>query len=449
MTTAVMWFRRDLRLADNLALAEACRFADEVVPLFVLDDRFTNTSANARLAFLYACLRELDASVGNKLVVRHGHSADVVRRVAEEADAAAVFCTGDFGPEGRERDDEVAKVLDERDVEFHSVDSPYAVEPGSIVKSDGTPFKVFTPFSAAWEGHGWAPPRSAPRKATYVDLKSDGIPDAPALDVRLPKAGEKAARRRLDSFVEDDLNQYDALRDQPGEDRTSRMSAYLKFGCIHPRQILDRLHGGSGQRRYKLELCWREFYADVLFHQPQSLHTSLRKEMSSMKVDEGKSADETFKAWSQGQTGYPIVDAGMRQLLAEGFMHNRVRMIVASFLIKDLHIDWQRGARWFMEHLVDGDIASNTHNWQWVAGTGTDPAPYFRIFNPVTQSKKFDPDGVYIRRWVKELREVDKKLVHEPWKAPLETNGYPPPIVEHDEERREALRRYDAVKAAK
>jgi len=206
---------------------------------------------------------------------------------------------------------------------------------------------------------------------------------------------------------------------------------------------------GAGAQTFITELCWREFYADVLFHNPESHDHSLQPKMANMELDEGKHSDELFDAWSQGMTGYPIVDAGMRQLLSKAWMHNRVRMIVASFLVKDLHIDWTRGATWFEKHLVDADPASNAHGWQWVAGTGTDPSPYFRIFNPITQGKKFDPDGVYIRRWIPELREVEDKFIHEPWKASagLFESNYPAPIVDHAEERAESLRRYANVRS--
>ena len=211
------------------------------------------------------------------------------------------------------------------------------------------------------------------------------------------------------------------------------MSPYLKLGCIHPRTILARLGRSRAHERFRQELAWREFYADVLWHVPESARRSLQPAMADMRVDTGPEADERFDAWAHGRTGYPLVDAGMRQLLAEAWMPNRVRMVAASFLVKDLHIDWARGARWFMRHLVDGDLASNNHNWQWVAGTGTDPAPYFRIFNPTSQATEHDPDGDYVRRWIPEL-------------AGGPPTGYPDPIVDHAEERREALARYEALK---
>ncbi len=254
----------------------------------------------------------------------------------------------------------------------------------------------------------------------------------------------------MKAFLGRNVGAYADERNWPGRDTTSRLSPYLKWGCIHPRQILNRLGRGKGEQTFMNELCWREFYADVLYHRPDSARRSFNPTMRKMEVDGGKRADERFEAWCDGMTGYPIVDAGMRQLRAQGWMHNRVRMIVASFLVKDLHVDWTRGASWFMHHLVDGDLASNQHGWQWTAGTGTDPAPYFRVFNPVAQSKKFDPDGEYIRRWVPELASLDGKAVHEPWTAGddlfSDRDSYPDPIVDHATEREESLRRYGAIR---
>jgi deoxyribodipyrimidine photo-lyase len=221
------------------------------------------------------------------------------------------------------------------------------------------------------------------------------------------------------------------------------LSPYLKWGCLHPRQLLAGLGRSKAENVFRTELSWREFYADVLHHDPESARRAWSPAMRSMRVDSGRLADERFDAWAEGMTGYPLVDAGMRQLLREGWMHNRVRMVTASFLVKDLHLDWTRGARHFMRHLVDGDLASNQHGWQWVAGTGTDPSPYVRVFNPVTQSRRFDPEGAYIRRYVDELAGFDARTIHEPWTV-LDgpASGYPPPIVDHATEREEALRRF-------
>jgi len=448
VTTAVLWFRRDLRLADNPALLEALRSADDVVALYCLDPALTGPSGAPRLAFLLRSLRELDRATGGSLVVRHGPPARVVPAVAVEADAASVHLAEDFGPYGRARDDEVAAALVEAGIEVVRTGSPYAVPPGTISTKAGGRYKVFTPFSRAWRAHGWPGPVDAPASVPWRPLPSDGIPDDPDIgDVALPDAGEEAGLARLDAFLRDDVDAYAERRNLPGDDATSRLSPHLRWGAVHPRQVLARLGRSKGAQTFAKELCWREFYADVLFHEPASARTSMDQKVGAMAWDRGGDADELFRAWTQGRTGYPIVDAGMRQLLAEGWMHNRVRMITASFLVKDLHVDWQRGARWFMQHLVDGDLASNQHGWQWVAGTGTDAAPFFRVFNPTTQGERFDPDGTYVRRHVPELADVPAAHVHRPHEAPGGAPaGYPAPVVDHAEERAEALRRYEATR---
>jgi deoxyribodipyrimidine photo-lyase len=253
-----------------------------------------------------------------------------------------------------------------------------------------------------------------------------------------------------DRFLGDRVDDYGEDRNRPDRDRTSRLSPHLKYGTIHPRQVLARLGRSGGATTFANELCWRDFYADVLFHRPESARRDDVDTMGGLRWDTGKRADERFVAWQRGETGFPIVDAGMRQLLAEGWMHNRVRMITASFLVKDLHIDWRRGARHFMRLLVDGDLASNQHGWQWTAGTGTDAAPFFRIFNPIAQGERFDPQGDYVRRFVPELRSIEGKAVHQPWKLGADdlfgsgSGAYPEPIVDHAAERKEALARFQA-----
>ncbi|MBA2497392.1 MAG: deoxyribodipyrimidine photo-lyase [Acidimicrobiia bacterium] len=451
MPTTMMWFRRDLRLSDNPALLEAVHEAGdagEVVACFVLDDRLRQPAGAPRLTFLYRCLRALDESIDGRLVVRAGPPAATLVRLAGEVGATVVCCAEDFGPYGRRRDEEVAEALAVEGVELRRVGSPYAVAPGTIRTGAGESYKVFTPFSRAWREHGWSEPGRAPsgvRFATGID--GDGVPDDPSCDAALPVAGEAAAKRASRRFWDARLEGYAAGRDDPGTDATSRLSVHLKYGTVHPRQLLAKLDRGTGPDTFRTELCWREFYADVLLARPDTVRQSFLPGMRAMVVDEGADADERFTAWAEGRTGYPIVDAGMRQLRAEAWVHNRVRMIVASFLVKDLHLDWTRGARHFMDHLVDGDVASNQHGWQWTAGTGTDAAPYFRIFNPTTQATRYDADGTYVRRWVPELAGVAGTQVHEPWKIDGgPPDGYPLPIVDHAEEREEALRRYDAVR---
>jgi deoxyribodipyrimidine photo-lyase len=461
MATSVMWFRRDLRLSDNPALAAAAHHAaatagrgdhvgdGEVLALFCLDDRLRRPAGAARLAFLSGCLTALDASIDGRLVVRPGPPDEVVPALAREFGASAVFVAEDVGPYGRRRDEAVEAALAGAGIAFERVGSPYAVAPGDVLNQQGEPYKVFTPFSRAWKDHGWPAPIAAPASVAWAKVparRGDGIPPAPEVGAALPEPGEDAAKRTARRFWDSRLAAYADARDRPGVDATSRLSPYLKWGCLHPRQLLSKLGRQRSHEAFRTELCWREFYADVLWHRPETAREAFQPRMAAMDVDSGPRTHALFEAWSQGRTGYPIVDAAMRQLLAEGWMHNRARMIVAGFLVKDLHLDWTRGARWFMDHLVDGDLASNQHGWQWVAGTGTDAAPYVRVFNPTSQGERFDPTGEYVRRYVRELRSVRGKAVHRPWAlAGGPPAGYPEPIVDHAEERAEALRRYDAL----
>jgi len=457
MSVSLLWFRRDLRLGDNPALLSAAAGADQVLPVFVLDDTLRQPSGLPRLTFLYRCLRALDESMGGRLVVLHGRPEEVIARVAREQSAISVHVAADFGPYGRRRDEAVEKSLGgggpngTGEVPLVRTGSPYAVAPGRVLKGDGAPFQVFTPFSRAWREHGWRSPAASPGEVAWATgTASAGIPADPELPagLALPVAGEAAGLTRWQDFRTADVTAYRDRRNFPGADRTSRLSPYLKYGCVHPRTLLADLADASdaGATTYRTELCWREFYADVLWHRPESARTSLRPSTRRMRTDTGPDAERRLAAWKEGRTGYPIVDAGMRQLQREAWVHNRLRMIVASFLVKDLHLDWQLGARHFLQHLVDGDLASNNHGWQWVAGTGTDSAPYHRVFNPLLQGNRFDPDGDYVRRYVSELAHVPGAAVHEPWKLPAGVPaGYPERIIEHAQERVEALRRYGEI----
>jgi len=444
----IWWVRRDLRLADNPALTVAAA-QGEVLPTFVVDPRLWGPAGGPRRAFLARALAGLRRSCGGALAVRRGRPAEVLPALVAETGARLVIAAADGGPYGRSRDEAVAAALAGR-VEVRLVGSPYAVDPGRVRKADGEPFRVFTPFSRAWVSHGWEPPLPAPAQLRFhTGVEAGALPVAPESDVELPEPTEEAARARLDAFVRSGLDDYGARRNLPGADATSRLSADLHFGLLHPRTLLAEVDTArAGHLTWRSELCWREFYADVLWHHPASARRALTPRMAALAVDTGADADRRFSAWAEGRTGYPIVDAGMRQLLAEAWMHNRVRMIAASFLVKDLHLDWQRGARWFMAHLVDGDLASNSHGWQWVAGSGTDAAPYVRVFNPVLQGRRFDPDGSYVRRWVPELACLPDRFVHAPWEAPvlpLAAADYPSPIVDHATERTEALARYERL----
>jgi deoxyribodipyrimidine photo-lyase len=445
--TSVLWFRRDLRLADHPALTAAAS-QGPIVGLFVVDPAIWDGAGEVRRAWLAASVRALREATDDALVVRIGDPASVVAQVARETGATAVHVTGESTPYGRARDARVAATLAAQGAAGRPAGSAYAVEPGTLVTGAGTAYQVFTPFARAWCAHGWDDPLPAPSVQWHRLPDDDAATEAlrATTRVELPEAGEAAAWRRWQRFVEEDLDDYDEVRDLPGADRTSRMSPYLKVGAVHPRQLLATLRerDDPGAVRFVTELAWREFYADVLLAHPRSAWTDLRP----LTIPYDEPSDEPsdgLEAWRLGRTGYPIVDAGMRQLLGEGWMHNRVRMIAASFLTKDLHTWWPAGARHFLDHLVDGDLASNSHGWQWVAGTGTDAAPYFRVFNPVSQGKRFDPDGDYVRRWVPELAHLRGAAAHEPWRHhDGYDHGYPPRIVDHDEERREALDRYAA-----
>jgi deoxyribodipyrimidine photo-lyase len=443
--TSVLWLRRDLRLGDHPALHAAA--ADgPVVALFVLDPRMLGPAGAARVAFLYRSLRSLAADLedkGGRLTLRRGDPVTTVPRAVREAGADSVHVSADFAPYGVRRDDAVADALG--DTPLVRTGSPYAVSPGRVRKADGEPYRVFGAFYRAWREHGWRAPAKgvAGRVRWHTELDGIAVPNDPRLPagLELPEAGEDAALRAWRRYRRDALGEYPDVRDRPDLDRTSRMSVYLKWGAIHPRTMLADLD--AGDEAFRSELAWREFYAAVLYAWPESAREYFRPALAGMRHASPRS--KAFDAWRDGCTGFPIVDAGMRQLRAQGWMHNRVRMIVASFLVKDLHIEWQHGARHFMRHLVDGDLASNQHNWQWTAGTGTDAAPYFRVFNPVTQGRTFDPDGDYVRRWVPELREVTGRAVHEPWTLPEQPPGYPEPIVDHATERQVALERYRTV----
>lgn len=457
--SAIWWVRRDFRLADNPALRAALDDG-AVLPLFVLDPILLRAAGTARRAWLSASLHALDADLrsggGPGLSVLRGKPRTVVPRVAKELGAQRVHVAADFGPYGRRRDERVADALAADDRELVRTGSPYAVAPGTLTTKSGGPFQVFTPFHKAWLEHGAHRPAPAVRASSADWLAADDRIDLPDADPDLVDlAGEKVARKRWKAWLGRDtagVADYPKLHDVPGADATSHLSIALRWGHLHPRTVLQDLadRRSDGARALARQVAWRDFFADVLWQRPDATVEPIRVEYKKMAVDEPDrcpTAAARLEAWQRGRTGFPLVDAGMRQLLREGWMHNRVRMVVASFLIKDLHIGWWHGADWFMQHLRDGDIAQNQLNWQWVAGCGTDAAPFFRVFNPISQGEKFDGDGSYIRRYVAELRDVPREHLHRPWASPHGVPpDYPEPIVEHAAERQDALDRYAAVR---
>ncbi|OBI37728.1 cryptochrome/photolyase family protein [Mycobacterium colombiense] len=440
---ALLWFRRDLRLRDHPALTAAAE-NDEVLACFVLDPRLEKSSGQRRLQYLGDSLRRLRDDLDGRLLVTRGQPHTQIPRIAKEIDASSVHVSEDFAPFGKRRDEKVSAALGS--VPLVATGSPYLVSPGRVTKPDGSPYKVFTPFLRQWQQTGWREPaKSSAKSARWLDpaqlrIKQCEIPDpGPVLEVA---AGEAAARKQWKSFVDKGLRSYAEDRNRPDLTGTSRMSAHLKFGTIHPRTLVADLDlRGSGAQAFLRELAFRDFYADVLHHWPASAWRNWNSDFDGIQTDTGAEAKRRFAAWKAGETGFPFVDAGMRQLRETGFMHNRVRMIVASFLVKDLHLPWQWGAEWFLDQLVDGDMANNQHGWQWCAGCGTDAAPYFRVFNPITQGEKFDPSGDYVRRWVPELRSADDAHLRKGERP----DGYPAPIVDHAAERTEALRRYQSI----
>ena len=443
--TSIWWIRRDLRVQDNPALNQA-HVDGDVLPVFIFDPVLWNPAGPVRRAYLVNSLRKLNESLDGHLLVRHGNPLDVLPELATQVAASSVHIAADFGPYGRRRDEQVEQALAQQGRTLIRTGSPYAVAPGRVRKGDGSAYRVYTPFYRAWLEHGWrAPaPQVSPTWVPTSSLPNEALPDV-SDSVYLPPVGEAAAHEQWLKFKDSALANYDEGRNRPDISGTSMMSAHLRWGEIHPRTLLAQLDDSPAHTVFRKEIAWREFYADVLHHAPGTARTWLNPKFEHMEYESGPEADQLFEAWTQGKTGYPFVDAGMRQLLTEGWMHNRVRMVTASFLVKDLHLPWQRGASWFMKMLRDGDIASNQHGWQWVAGSGTDASPYFRIFNPVTQGLRFDPDGDYIRKYIPELGALPGKAAHEPWEHPLLSVEYPERIVDHAQERDESLRRYAAI----
>lgn len=461
--TVIHWFRRDLRLKDNPALASAAATSATVVPVYVLSDWKGPHAWTGpiRQTFLCGCLESLSKNldaIGSRLILRSGDAVEELRKVIQDCGAEAVFFNRDYDPFGRETERKLKALCEELRVDCHGFKDRVMHESEEVKTGSGGVYRVYTPYSRNWlsmekdepvatvKDLGQPPSKDACGSLDVPTVAHWGLTDCEA---DLPTPGERAARERMRSFVEGDgLLEYAQARNIPAGETTSRLGQDLRFGLIGIRELVarcqqrqsdGRLNGSSRKsvETYIKELAWREFYLAILFHYPEVFESEFNPDWRGMPWP---GTDEHFQAWAEGRTGFPIVDAGMRQLLKTGFMHNRVRMIVSMFLTKDLHCDWRRGESHFMQHLVDGENASNNGGWQWSAGTGADAAPYFRIQNPWTQTKNYDPEGEYIRTWIPELKGLPGRA----FLAPPKDGGslspaYPAPIVDHGTERKRAL----------
>jgi deoxyribodipyrimidine photo-lyase len=458
MQRILWWLRRDLRLSDNLTLDHAARDAAVVVPVFVFDPVLIRSKklAPARRQFLLDSLADLDVQLqarGGRLILRAGEPAHELAALAREVQADAVYFHADVTPYARQRDARVMQTLGANGIVARTFHDSYLAAPEEVLKKDGRPYTVFSPYRRAFERTVSIPPaRAKPaRIQTPAAIPSFDLGKwTTARNERYAQGGAGEAERLLRSFVRrrNGLDKYGEHRNDPALNATSHLSPHLHFGTISVRELVRTaraMEARSGQVNIAMwigELIWREFYAQVLWHFPHAATGAFRREYADLDWENN---DRKFAAWCEGRTGYPIVDAGMRQLNETGSMHNRARMIVASFLTKHLLIDWRWGERYFMQRLADGDVASNNGGWQWAAGTGTDAQPYFRIFNPIEQGKRHDPLGAYVRRWIPELAEVPVQHIHSPWpaRAGLAAGAdYPPPIVDHASCRAQALAFY-------
>jgi deoxyribodipyrimidine photo-lyase len=465
-STCVVWFRRDLRVFDHPALRAAIAGADRVVGVFCLDERLLRNpkAPGPRIAFMLECLADLDRSLterGSRLVIREGHPEQQVVEVARATGATEIHFTRDATPYARVRGRRVAAACADAQIGLVGHPGLWAVDdPAALVTDAGTPYQVFTPFYRRW----LATPRRALLDAPEslgdpVEVDPGKLPSLAALGIdqaasRSIAGGERAASIRLREFIAGPLENYaSGGHDALGDDGTSRLSAYLRFGCVSPRQVEAQLDGGEAAEAFRRQLCWRDFYLDLIRLRPENATLEQQPERRGIAW---RQAPDDLDRWKAGLTGYPLVDAGMRELSASGFMHNRTRMLTGSFLTKHLGIDWREGERWFMALLVDGDPAVNNGNWQWIASVGSDSQPVGRrLLSPTRQQERFDPDGVYVRRWVPELRCVPNAHLAEPWRMPRDValecgcvigRDYPWPIVDHASARREALARYAATR---
>ncbi|MEF8782931.1 MAG: deoxyribodipyrimidine photo-lyase [Haloarculaceae archaeon] len=457
------WHRRDLRVADNRGIATV---DDETIPVFVFDPAVLEHGAPPRVSFLLDALRSLRAAYrerGSDLLVIRGNPRDVLPELAEEYGADLVtWCEGYSGL-ARERDAAVRRALAEAGIERRAVHDAVHHEPGAITTNAGDPYKVFTYFSKKWHDREKEAPADPPKARSLAGVSGDSLPSLGDLgfdepEAEIPPAGTEVARDLLADFCAEDVYRYDDRRDYPAERCTSHLSPHLKYGTIGVREVYEateraRAEASSEDQResvfeFQDQLAWREFYTQVLWDRPDVVTANYKQYENDI---EWREDPEGLQAWKDGETGYPIVDAGMRQLRAEAYVHNRVRMIVASFLTKDLLVDWREGYDWFCRKLVDHDTANDNGGWQWAASTGTDAQPYFRIFNPMTQGERYDPDAAYVKRYVPELEGVPAATIHswgelDPGTREMHAPEYPAPIVDHSERRERALETFERAR---
>lgn len=466
----VMWFRQDLRLHDNPALTDAAQ-AGNVLPVYIFDGSLKDPQmGKASKWWLLQSLKKLDEKLSGCLNAYKGNASKVLLQLVKDYGITTVYFNACYEPGRREQDDQIATELKKQGVECVISHGSLLWQPADVRKEDGSAYKVFGPFHKNAVANAPAPRKPLPEPDEFnvvKDKKSQDLQDLELIDKKHPvnyakfwEPGEDAALKSFKAFVKDGLDGYAVGRDFADKDQTSHLSPYLHFGEISPSFIWHEMHAehvkgkapSADREKFLTELCWREFSYSLLYHFPDLYRKNFQLKFDAFPW---KTDPKLLHAWQQGRTGFPIVDAGMRQLLQTGYMHNRVRMIVASLLTKNLMQFWRHGADWFWDHLVDADLANNSQNWQWVAGCGVDAAPFFRIFNPVTQGKEYDPTGEYTKKYVPELKNLDVKHLFDPWRAPaaeLKKAGvvigrtYPIPMVDLDESRKKALATYEKLK---
>lgn len=468
MAKSIYWIRNDFRLSDNPALTHAAA-KGELIPVYILDDETPQKwkmggASRWWLHYSILSLAEDYKKHGVNLILRKGNPLTILNSLIKETNAVSVFWNRCYEPFSIKRDTEIKKQLEAASIEVKSFNGSLLFEPWEVKNKQGSNFKVFTPF---WKHCLSIAKHDVPLKIpqmqkSSMNITSDDIasykllPTKPNWATGIAESwnvSENEAFSLLDLFLGENINNYSNGRDIPAQNSTSKLSPYLHFGQISPRQIWHSAHfraeididakGRQNLSKFMAELGWREFAYNLLYHYPEFDRAPFNEKFTSFPWEDNA---KMLEKWQKGQTGYPIVDAGMRQLWQTGYMHNRVRMIVASFLTKHLLISWQRGAEWFWDTLVDADLANNTAGWQWVAGCGADAAPYFRIFNPVLQGEKFDSNSDYVRKWVPELSSLENKYIHCPWKSPVTVKNYPFPIIDHDNARKRAMAAYNVIK---